>query len=128
VVETRKGAYRKLVVRGRALVGAMFVGNTGAAANLVQLFDRGDPLPEDPLEALCPGATFGGLASGDRVVCNCNKVTEDGLREAIACGATSVEALSLATRAGTGCGSCKTELSPLLAPHAPAATKRVAAA
>ncbi len=34
VVETRKGAYRKLVVRGRALVGAMFVGNTGAAANL----------------------------------------------------------------------------------------------
>jgi nitrite reductase (NADH) large subunit len=128
VVETRKGAYRKLVVRGRALVGAMFVGNTGAAANLVQLFDRGDPLPEDPLEALCPGATFGGAASGDRVVCNCNKVTENGLREAIACGATSVEALSLATRAGTGCGSCKTELSQILARHAPAATKRVAAA
>jgi nitrite reductase (NADH) large subunit len=128
VVETRKGAYRKLVVRGRALVGAMFVGNTGAAANLVQLFDRGDPLPEDPLEALCPGVTFGGAASGDRVVCNCNKVTENGLREAIACGATSVEALSLATRAGTGCGSCKTELSQILARHAPAATKRVAAA
>jgi nitrite reductase (NADH) large subunit len=128
VVETRKGAYRKLVVRGRALVGAMFVGNTGAAANLVQLFDRGDPLPEDPLEALCPGASFGSGASGDRVVCNCNKVTEDGLREAIACGATSVEALSLATRAGTGCGSCKTELSQILARHAPAATKRVAAA
>jgi len=128
VVETRKGAYRKLVVRGRALVGAMFVGNTAAAANLVQLFDRGDPLPEDPLEAFCPGTVFGGEAVSDRVVCNCNKVTEGGLREAIACGATSVEALALATRAGTGCGSCKTELSQILARHAPAAAKRVAAA
>jgi NAD(P)H-nitrite reductase large subunit len=38
-------------------------------------------------------------------VCYCNKVNEGGLREAIGCGATSVEALSLKTRAGTGCGS-----------------------
>jgi nitrite reductase (NADH) large subunit len=127
VVETRRGAYRKLVVRGRALVGAMLVGNTAAAAELVQLFDRGDPLPEDPLEALCPGASFGGDARADRMVCNCNKVSEGRLREAISCGAATVEALSLATRAGTGCGSCKTELAQILSRHAPQ-TRRVAAA
>ena len=54
VVETRRGAYRKLIVRDGKLVGAMLVGNTEAAASLVQIFDRGDPLPDDPLEALCP--------------------------------------------------------------------------
>jgi nitrite reductase (NADH) large subunit len=115
VVETRRGSYRKLVVRGRALVGAMLVGNTGAAASLVQILDRGDPLPEDPLEVLCPRATFGAEARGDRIVCNCNKVSEARLREAIGAGAVTLEALGQATKAGTGCGSCRTELTQLLA-------------
>jgi len=127
VVETRRGAYRKLVVRGRALVGAMLVGNTAAAAALFQLFDRGDAMPEDPLEALCPGASFDSDTPAERIVCNCNKVSESSLREAISCGATSVEALCLATRAGSGCGSCKTELAQILARHAPR-TNQVAAA
>jgi nitrite reductase (NADH) large subunit len=127
VVEMRRGAYRKLVVRGRTLVGAMFVGNTAAAANMIQTFDRGDQLPADPLEALCPGAGSGGEARGERIVCNCNKVTESGLRGAIADGATTVEALCLATRAGTGCGSCKSELTQILAREAPRPIRAVAA-
>jgi nitrite reductase (NADH) large subunit len=123
VVETRRGSCRKLVVRGRTLVGAMLVGNTSAAADLIQILDRGDPLPEEPLEALCPGASFGGGARGDRQVCNCHKVTEGRLHEAIDGGATTIEALSLATKAGTGCGSCKSELTQVLAGHGPAATR-----
>jgi nitrite reductase (NADH) large subunit len=115
VVETRRGSYRKLVVRGRALVGAMLVGNTGAAGHLVQILDRGDPLPDDPLEALCPQASFGGDARGDRLVCNCHRVSEARLRDAITGGACTVEALGQATRAGSGCGSCRTELAQLLA-------------
>jgi nitrite reductase (NADH) large subunit len=114
VVETRKGSCRKIVVRGRALIGAMLVGNTSAAASLVQIFDRGDPLPEDPLEVLCPGAALGGGARGERLVCNCHKVSEARLREAIAGGAVTLEALSQATKAGTGCGSCRTELTQIL--------------
>jgi nitrite reductase (NADH) large subunit len=117
VVETRRGSYRKLVVRGRELVGAMLVGNTTAAASLIQILDRGDPLPEDPLEMLCPGGSFGADARADRVVCNCNKVSEARLRDAIAAGAATVEALSLTTTAGTGCGSCRTELAQLIAGH-----------
>jgi nitrite reductase (NADH) large subunit len=128
VVETRRGSYRKLVVRGRALVGAMLVGNTSAAAALVQTLDRGDPLPEDPLEVLCPQATFGaGGERPDRMVCNCNRVSEARLREAIAGGAATVEALSVATRAGTGCGSCRTELAQIVARHAPRTPKLAAA-
>ncbi len=127
VVETRRGSYRKLVVRGGTLVGAILVGNTEAAPALVQIFDRGDLLPEDPLEALCSGSSFAGGGERERQVCNCHKVSSTRLREAIEAGATSVEALGAATRAGTGCGSCKSELTQLIAKHAPQAPKIAAA-
>ncbi len=127
VVETRRGSYRKVIVRGTELVGAMLVGNTAAAASLVQALDRGEPLPDDPLEALCPNARFDAPACADRLICNCNAVPESRLRAAIAAGAASVEELALATRAGTGCGSCKTELARLLGQPA-AAPGKIAAA
>ena len=113
IVEDRKNAYRKLVVRDRRLVGAILVGNTQAAANIVQYFDRGDLLPEDPLELLCQMNVSANPAA--RTVCNCNKVTEGQLCEAIEQGCDSVEALGAATKAGTGCGSCKNDLAQLLA-------------
>jgi nitrite reductase (NADH) large subunit len=112
IVEERRNAYRKLIVRDGYLVGAMLVGNTAATGALVQLFDRGDPLPEDPLEILCQSR--GGGAPAERIVCNCHKVSDKTLRAAIEGGADSVEALCAATKAGTGCGSCKGELGQLI--------------
>lgn len=123
VVETRRGSYRKMVVRGHALVGAMLVGNTSAAGDLIQILDRGDPLPDEPLEVLCPGAALAAGPRGDRQVCNCHKVTEARLREAIDGGASTIEALCASTKAGTGCGSCKSDLVQLLASHAPTPAK-----
>ncbi|HXT97563.1 MAG TPA: FAD-dependent oxidoreductase [Polyangia bacterium] len=119
IVETRRGSYRKMIVRDGKLVGALFVGNTEAAASLVQLFDRGDALPADPLEALCPNAAFGATAPADRMVCTCHKVSASRLCEAIAGGACTVEALGELTKAGSGCGSCKPELVQLIAKNAP---------
>jgi nitrite reductase (NADH) large subunit len=113
IVEERRDAYRKLIIRDERLVGAMLVGNTSATATLVQLFDRGDKVPEDPLELLCQ--LRAAPPSGERVVCNCNKVSESAVCAAIAAGADSVAALGEVTRAGTGCGSCKGELAQLLA-------------
>jgi assimilatory nitrate reductase catalytic subunit len=51
-----------------------------------------------------PGAT----------ICACMNVGINTLRQAISAGASSIEALSAATCAGTSCGSCKPELSNLL--------------
>src|SRR6202000_467572 len=72
VVEQRRNAYRKLILREGKLVGAMLVGNTAAAACRVQAFDRGDPMPADPLEALCPSMVAAPVAAGERMVCTCN--------------------------------------------------------
>jgi nitrite reductase (NADH) large subunit len=112
ILEERRNSYRKLIVRDGRLVGAMLVGNTAASGSLVQLFDRGDPLPEDPLEILCASRRSAGTE--DRMVCNCHKVTQSAIRQAIAAGAESVDAVGLATKAGTGCGSCKNELAQLI--------------
>ncbi|MEO8902367.1 MAG: FAD-dependent oxidoreductase [Polyangiaceae bacterium] len=112
IVEERRDSYRKLIIRDGQLVGAMLVGNTSATATLVQLFDRGDQIPEDPLELLCTARSS--APSTERVVCNCNKVTEGTLIEAISAGSDSIEAIADCTRAGTGCGSCKGELTQLL--------------
>jgi len=116
IVEERRCAYRKLLIRDGRLVGAMLVGNVSGAATLVQLFDRNDPLPQDPLEALCTGSFAG--SPRERMICNCHKVTDSAVCEAIGKGADSLEGLAAVTRAGTGCGSCKAELIQLVAKHA----------
>jgi nitrite reductase (NADH) large subunit len=112
IVEERNNAYRKLILRDGKLVGAMLVGNTLATAALVQLYDRGDPLPADPLEVLCRPTAV--ATPAERIICNCHKVNEKTLRDAIAAGAETVAALSESTKAGTGCGSCKADLGQLI--------------
>lgn len=116
VIEERRDTYRKLILRDGRLIGAMLVGSTAAAPSIVQLFDRGDPAPADPLELLCQPRSGG--APGERAVCTCHKVSERAVREAIAAGADSVPRLGELTRAGTGCGSCRGELGQLLSLHA----------
>jgi nitrite reductase (NADH) large subunit len=113
IIQDRKDTYRKLIVRDGRLVGAILVGDTTAAGSLVQYFDRGDLLPLDPLELLCQSAPATDPAT--RLVCNCHKVTEGALCDAVEAGADTVEALCAATKAGTGCGSCKSELGQILA-------------
>ena len=47
-------------------------------------------------------------------ICYCMKVHREELLTAIASGAQSIEALRDATRAGSGCGTCRSELLELL--------------
>ncbi|HEY1186314.1 MAG TPA: FAD-dependent oxidoreductase [Gemmata sp.] len=117
VFEERRGVYRKLIVRDGKLAGAVLVGCADAAPALVQMFDRSDPLPPNRLDVLATG--HGPSAATEREVCNCNHVTEAALVEAIRGGCDSLPALCNATRAGTGCGSCRGQLVTLLATHAP---------
>jgi nitrite reductase (NADH) large subunit len=119
VFEDRRGVYRKLVVRDGRLAGAMLVGCTEAAPALVQMFDRDDPLPPNRLDVLATGNALS--SATEREVCNCNHVSESTITEAIRVGCDTLPALCDATRAGTGCGSCRGQLTALLANHAPTA-------
>jgi nitrite reductase (NADH) large subunit len=122
VFEDRRGVYRKLVVRGGRLAGAMLVGCTEAAPALVQMYDRDEPLPPNRLDVLATGNAPS--VAGEREVCNCNHVTESAVAEAIRGGCDTLPALCDATRAGTGCGSCRGQLGAMLAAHTQTAGAR----
>ncbi|MDQ3010256.1 MAG: nitrite reductase large subunit NirB [Acidobacteriota bacterium] len=117
--EPGRGIYKKLIVRNGQLAGAMLLGDAQAAPALLQAFDRGSLLPENRAELLFP-------LSGDVVqqsvidlpdeaqICNCNGVSKGAVITAVKGGCRSIKALCDATRAGTGCGSCKPQVNELL--------------
>ena len=74
------------------------------------------------------GVLAGRAASGQSVgpiICSCEGVGQTTLIHAIQDGAVSVSALGACTKAGTNCGSCKPELSKLIADHAPEVATQV---
>ncbi|MFE0028248.1 FAD-dependent oxidoreductase [Amycolatopsis sp. NPDC059021] len=109
------GRYAKLVSRDNRVTGAILLGLPDAAAQITQLHDRGIPLPEDRLAVLLgrslpPGSTAAASPAdlpASTVICRCNAVTKGRLVEAWKAGAADTPALARATRATTGCGSCK---------------------
>ena len=119
LLDKKRLVYKKLVVRDGKLAGAILLGDTAANPRLLQAFDRGTPLPDDPAELL-----FGNVESrpltvvampDDTRVCSCNGVSKGAiLLEVARGGRPTLEALCSATRAGTGCGSCKRDVKALL--------------
>lgn len=113
--------YAKLVLAEDRVIGAVMIGLPDAAAGIVQLYDRDAPAPADRLalllgRALPPesGGGSGPAALPDyAVVCRCNMVTKGQLRDAWYGGACGRAALSSATRAATGCGTCGDDLDAI---------------
>ena len=86
---------------------------------LFQFFDKGDLLPENRAELLFPLAGESkGLNVADMPdstqICNCNGVTKGKIVSAVKAGKRSLKVLCDATRAGTGCGSCKVQVQQIL--------------
>jgi len=101
-----------LVVRDDALVGVTCLGAPELSASLGVVFDRGTPLPVDPLSLLVTDGRSEESASpvlmpGATTVCRCNGVSKKEIVAAWEDGADDVDAVAAATRATTGCGGCK---------------------
>jgi nitrite reductase (NADH) large subunit len=117
--EPSRGVYQKLIVREGRLAGAMLLGDTSAAAGLLQAFDRAAPLPDNRSEMLF---ALSGDAKPQSVtelpheaqICNCNGVSKGAIINAVKGGCTSLKRLCDNTRAGTGCGACKPQVEELL--------------
>lgn len=113
--DSSRGRYAKVVLRDGRLVGAIMLGVPDAAASAIQLYDSGAPAPSDRLALLLgralPGADEGGASPArlpaTAVICRCNSVSKGALVTAWRAGASDADALSRATRAGTGCGGCR---------------------
>ena len=77
----RRGVYRKLVLAGERLVGAILVGDSAHGRTLAGLLRSGEDCPASLLE---PAAVPELEPSDDALVCACNQVTLGELRAAIA--------------------------------------------
>jgi len=113
-----RGTYQKVVVRDDRLHAAILLGDSPTVGTLVQLYDRAAVVPADRRALLLAGDSEGFSASEaadesparipDRaVVCRCNAVTKGAITRAWLHGASDVPGVVAATRAGTGCGTCR---------------------
>jgi nitrite reductase (NADH) large subunit len=117
--EPSRGVYKKLIVRGGRLAGAILMGDAAPAPALLRAFDRGAPLPENRAELLFSLAPETVMPSAidlpdDAQICNCNGVSKADIIAAVKRGCRGLKSLCDATRAGTGCGSCKPQARELL--------------
>ncbi len=117
--EPRRGTYKKLIIRNGRLIGAIVMGDLTKVAYLTQAFDRNTPLPEERLSLLfdigAPTQEVSLEEMADEVqICNCNGVSKAAIGTAVAAGCRSAKAVMDKTRAGMGCGSCKTLVNDLV--------------
>jgi nitrite reductase (NADH) large subunit len=117
--EPKKGTYKKLIVRDGRLVGGILMGDISKAAYLMQCFDRDAPLPDERLSLLFDVGGPSQKVTIDEMpaemqVCNCNGVTKKAIATCVAGGTRSAPGVMNATRAGKGCGSCKSLVADIV--------------
>ncbi|MEJ7824745.1 MAG: nitrite reductase large subunit NirB [Solirubrobacteraceae bacterium] len=117
--EPKRHVYKAVIVRDGKLVGATLLGDVGKLSFLMQAFDRGMVLPEERVALLFdlgapPPATSIAELADDVQVCNCNGVTKGAIRACVKDGSRTMSAVAAATRAGSGCGSCKGQVLEIL--------------
>jgi nitrite reductase (NADH) large subunit len=117
------GIYKKLIIRNNQLAGAILVGEIDSYNDLSSKLHSGSPLPARRSELLFPAPSGADALVGsfsladmpdDKQICDCNGVCKSKITDAIKAGKTTVQAVGKATRAGTGCGSCKKLISGLI--------------
>ncbi|MEV4514760.1 nitrite reductase large subunit NirB [Dactylosporangium sp. NPDC049525] len=109
--EPSRGVYKSVIIRDDRLVGATLLGDVGKVGYLMQAFDQGLPLPEERVRLLFDlgGPTDSESAAElapEAQVCNCNGVSKAAIVDATAVTKT-LSGVMDRTRAGKGCGSCK---------------------
>ncbi|MEX5237394.1 FAD-dependent oxidoreductase [Kocuria arenosa] len=116
------GTYAKLVLGSdRTLEGYIVLGLPRSAAGIGLLYDRGEAVPEDPSVLLRldgPDAGSGeSQMTPESTVCHCAGVTMGRITDVVEEGAATVEEVSCATRASTGCGGCKAAVARIIEVH-----------
>ncbi|MBX7265237.1 NAD(P)/FAD-dependent oxidoreductase [Micromonospora sp. Llam7] len=111
-----RGTYARLRIHGERLAAAILLGDNPSVGTVIQLFDRGHPVPADR-RALLLGRAVGGATAAPAVspalmpdaatVCQCNTVSKGALVNCWRSGARTLDEVVAGTRAGTGCGGCR---------------------
>jgi len=125
--DSRSGVYRKLVVEGRRLVGALVVGDAPSSRRLTELLRTGADLPPGVIAPEAAGENGASEPPDEEsILCSCNRKTRGEVLGAIRSeGLDTLAKVAGATGASTGCGSCAGEVEELLAGHSSARNTQV---
>jgi ferredoxin-nitrate reductase len=107
--------YKRCVVHRNRLVGALLVGDISELATYRNWIE--DQLELDDMRSRILRSGGDGHAMEPpkgRLVCSCHNVGEENLRDAIRDGCNDLDTLCARSRAGTGCGSCRSEVDAVL--------------
>ncbi len=111
-IDKSKRYYKKCIVHGDKLVGAILVGDKNEFQEFRDLIANGTELSEKRLQLLRASKKVDPVAG--KLVCSCNTVGQGNLEKAIRAGCTDFQQLCQTTGAGTGCGSCRPEIRSIL--------------
>lgn len=115
VGDPSRGLYRAAAFQDGRLTAVFFSGPGAreAWATVTRLFACPTLDPADR-RALLAGRSAEGIADQGPTVCACFAVGLTAVRCAISEGASDVDAVGRATKAGTNCGSCRSEIRKLI--------------
>lgn len=112
-LDRRERLYLKCVIHRNRLVGALLLGDTSALADFRELIQSGVELDARRRGLLRPGGESRPPVLG-KLVCTCLSVGEGNIEAAIAGGCGDMASVCARTRAGSGCGSCRSEIRAIL--------------
>jgi nitrite reductase (NADH) large subunit len=117
--EPKRGVYKKLILRDGVLAGAILLGDTDTFSTLMRMFQAGTKAPERRSDLLFEPPEDKGLLDvlelPDSVqICNCNGVSKGAIVKSIRSGCGTLAKVCSATKAGTGCQSCKGTVAQLV--------------
>ncbi|MDF1734041.1 MAG: molybdopterin-dependent oxidoreductase [Minwuia sp.] len=115
-LDNHLGLYRLAAFRRNRLIGAFLAAPAPVAVEREWLLScLGETFDEVAQRArLLAGRPADANAGPGVMVCACNNVGTRAISAAVAGGACSVQAVGKVTGAGTGCGSCQSEIGRLL--------------
>ncbi|WP_416900213.1 MAG: molybdopterin-dependent oxidoreductase [Minwuia sp.] len=115
-LDNAAGAFRVAAFDGDRLAAAFIAGPAPVAAERNWLTGLlGKRMADSRERALLLAGRPGDANAGPgALICSCNGVGANAIRAAIAGGACTVRGVGEATQAGTGCGSCQSEIGRML--------------
>ncbi len=115
--DVKRGVFRLAALNGSTIVLLLHVARDRTTLPTIEALEQRFNQANAPLDAgalLIGRGTTRAVCAG-RVICVCHQVTEPAIRAAIAADRlTTIDAISAATKVGTGCGSCISDLKGLL--------------
>ncbi|MBI3618104.1 MAG: NAD(P)/FAD-dependent oxidoreductase [Candidatus Omnitrophica bacterium] len=118
--ELKRNIYKKVVIRDEKILGAILLGDTEYADTLMRMFLAEQKIPGNPSELLFGTVTGSALVNAadlpdNAQICNCNGVCKKEIVDAIVNdNCQSVSAVGAKTKAGKGCGSCRSMIAQII--------------